>query len=512
MKVNIGVYSKNKNLPQVYGPRRRVKKGSVTRKVIKDKKTNGIGRGKKNLIFILIIAFFGLIAFLIVRFNSYQSRVDSSGESNGTVCANIFNPQCWTDVFKPTLKQTDGFTNALIVGVDTRPSGSNSNLMNTDSIIIFSINNKLKKVMVISIPRDMLIDVKIKGKYCCTMKINSIYSLQSARSDVPDGLELLAQNIEEKLGIKIHYRGSINFDAVKDGVDAVGGVTINIKDKVVAEYPEENPPENIKLYEFLPGEQKLDGKRALVWGRFRHIRSGPVEYASDFSRSERQQQIISALKDKVLADNSNITDSARKYWDIYQTLSKNIKVSSVSFEDVLAGFSLINDYDRDPLNVVLDPNFGGVVNRIIHHPPTTDQFGYYIIPKDNTWAAVRKELTSIWSNADIYRDEATVVVSNRTGKGFGTDSQVTKLQSQNLPFGGFAIYTESATKSGGVKIFDFSGGKKNRTIEYLKTIFTNATVITDPLADGIKVSAYKEDIRIEVNPEVKVSPTTSTDN
>ena len=79
MKVNIGVYSKNKNLPQIYGPRRRVKKDSVTRKVIKDKGKKGLGNGKKNLIFILIVAFFGVIAFLIVRFNSYQSRVDTTG-------------------------------------------------------------------------------------------------------------------------------------------------------------------------------------------------------------------------------------------------------------------------------------------------------------------------------------------------------------------------------------------------------------------------------------------------
>lgn len=502
MKLNLGVYSKNKAVPKVVGPKRRIDKKAYTRKVIEETSGNNNTNTKRAFIIVLLLGVFILLGFGIWKFNSFQSRVTYTDDSGTTtVCDNILNPQCWTDAFKPTLKQTDGFTNALLVGVDTRPVGGGSDLRNTDTIMIASINHKTKKTMLISIPRDMYVDVRNNDKYCCSMKINSVYSQGFFLDNYKDReLDLLEETLERLLGITIHYKAMVNFEAVKAAVDAVNGVEIDIGDNLAVVYPEETPPYNYKVYEFKAGKQVLDGKQALVYSRFRYVNRGPVSYASDFSRAERQQQVISALKDKILSEGGNITELAQKYWGIYQTISSNVTLDGISFEDALAGFSLITDYDRDPAKIVLDPNFGGVVNGLIHHPPTDPAVGYIIEPKDKSWAAIRKEITKIWEYTDIYNDQAVVTLSNRYTNSFTTDSDAMKLSNLDAPFGDLFLITESKIQSDGVRIYDFSNGTKNKTIEYLKKFFNTDKVYTNPQEAGVSQSRYKEDIKVEFGP------------
>ena len=121
------------------------------------------------LIIITFLIFAGVIAFIYYRFNSYNVRVQSFDENGNATntCTNILNPECWTDAFKPQLKQTNGYTNVLILGLDTRPNGS---LLNTDSIIVGSYNHNTRKTMLISIPRDFY-----SQKY--KVKISAVYFL-----------------------------------------------------------------------------------------------------------------------------------------------------------------------------------------------------------------------------------------------------------------------------------------------------------------------------------------------
>ncbi len=502
MKVELGTYSKKqKGLPKVIGPKRRVDRRALAEKVMNERAGKKKGGLKKFLIIIFLILIFAGAGAAIWKFNRFKARVTLSGSgSTVQICDNILNPKCWTEAFKPTFKQTDGFTNALLVGIDTRPVGDGSDLMNTDTIIIASVNHETKKAMLISIPRDMLVPVKIDGVTCCTMKINSIYSLANARDDVDDGMQLLASNIENLLGIEIHYTGVVNFEAVKSAVDAVGGVEIDIKDDLVVTYPEEEPPYNYQTYSFDKGLQTLDGKHALVYSRFRYVYSGPSKYASDFSRAERQQTVIDALKEKVLADQGSITDLAQKYWRIYQSISDNVTVSEVSFEDALAGFSLINDYDKNPINVVLDPNFGGI-NTLITTGDSGSDFGYHIKAVDNTWASIRTELSTIWNYPEVFDDKAVIVLSNRSSGGFATDSKAMQLESSDIPFKEIYLITESKIDSEGVVIYDFSEGEKQRTVNFLKEYFGTENVVTDPEAAGVTQTGYLEDIKIEFGPE-----------
>ena len=505
MKINLGTYSKGGSLPKVVGPRRRINKKAYAREIKQKREGKQISRRKRIIIYTLLVIFFCVVGGGIWRFNIIKDRIQASGSGNITICDNIFNPQCWTDVFRPTFKQTDGFTNVLVVGLDSRPVGAEAGLKNTDSIIIASVNHTSKKVMLISIPRDMVIPLQINGEICCSMKINAVYALEDARSDIDDGLELLAENIENILGLKIHYKATVNFSAVKDGVDAVGGITMDIKDDLEVWYPDEEPPYQYQLISFNKGIQVLDGKQALAYARFRKIYRGPGSYASDFSRAKRQQEILDALKDKVLSDEGGITELAQKYWGIYESISDNIRVDDVSFEDALAGFSLINEYDHNPINIVLDPNFGGL-NNYIFRPGEDGSYGYHIKAKDNTWDAIETYIQAIWDYPEVYDDQAIIVLSNKTATGFAYDSKAIELQNSEVPFYSLTLITETRTENSGVRIYDFSNGEKSRTIAYLKEYFgvVDANIILNPEEMGVTQTGYYEEIKVEFGPDEEV--------
>ncbi|HEX9804889.1 MAG TPA: LCP family protein [Candidatus Dojkabacteria bacterium] len=499
MNVNVGTYSKKKRgtMPKVVGPRRRIDRKALAKRAINDR----VGPPKKHkakriIVFIVLILFFGFIGAAIFQFNNYKSRVTFTNNAAGEqVCDNILNPSCWRESFKPQFKQTDNITNALLVGIDTRPVGQGSDLQNTDTIIVASINHDKKSTMLISIPRDMLIDVYIQDKKCCTTKINGVYSLASARGDVDDGLELHSENIERVFEIDIHYKAIVNFEAVKDAVDAVGGVEVNVEDTLTVVYPQEEPPYNYINITFEKGIQTMDGKQALAWSRFRQVSRGNSSYASDFSRADRQQQVIDALKEKILNDDGSLTEKAQKYWNIYQSISENVTVDSISYQDALAAFSLISDYDRNPVNVVLDPNFGGI-NSLIITGDSSSGFGYHIKPKDSDWSDIRDKIADIWEYPGVYDDEAIITLVNTQGAGIAIDSPIGQLQGQNIPFGELNVLTDTTALADGIVIYDFSGGQMQRTVDFLKEYLGTENVITDPEAQGVKKSHHDESIKV----------------
>jgi LCP family protein required for cell wall assembly len=509
MKVNLGTYNKNKAAPKIIGPKRRGSRKALAQKAI-SKSRRKRGRWKKYLVILVIIVLFVGAGAALVRFNYVKGPVGTVEGSGIEVCDNILNPACWNDVFKPQYKESNGYTNALLLGVDTRPAGQEMGLKNTDTVIIASINHEKKKAMLISIPRDMLVDVYIKDSYCCRMKVNSVYALADARTDVDDGLNLITENLERMLGIEIHYQAIVDFQAVIDAVDAVGGVTIDVPDNMSVWYPEETPPYNYQLYEFTKGPTEMDGHLALVWARFRKVYVGPLEYASDFSRAERQQQVINAVKDKVLGSSDDLIAKAQEFWNLFQTYEGNVTLRNVTFEDGLAAVSLIDEYDTSPVRVILDPNFGGL-NNLIYHPPTTDQFGYYIIPRDESWATIRAELERIWEYPDVYDDGAVVVISNRSATGTAVDSPYAAIQSVDIPFGALYAITEATTEEEGIKIYDFSNGAKQGTIDFLVEYLgqENVTIIQNPSEAGVSQTGYYEDIKVEFGPPI--TQTTETE-
>ncbi|MDD3365217.1 MAG: LCP family protein [Syntrophomonas sp.] len=160
----------------------------------------------------------------------------------------------------------------LFLGVDARP-GDTTNAR-ADTIILASIDPTRNKVAVVSIPRDTQID----GAAGSGMdKINS--------ANVTGGPELAVKKVESLMGEKIDYYVEMNFEGFKKIVDTLGGVSINVDQRMY------KPTEDINLQ---PGVQRLDGREALAFVRYRGYVQGDIE------RTAHQQEFIKALGKELL--------------------------------------------------------------------------------------------------------------------------------------------------------------------------------------------------------------------
>ncbi len=176
-----------------------------------------------------------------------------------------------TDTAPDTKIDDSKRTNILLLGVDAR---NGETISRSDTIILASIDPKQNKVALVSIPRD----TKISGSSVGGMdKINS--------ANVTGGPEFAVEKVEELMNENIDYYVEIDFEGFKNIIDALGGVNIDVDQKMY------KPSEGINLK---PGLQTLDGDGALAYVRFRDYPLGDIE------RTEHQQVFLKALSQEVL--------------------------------------------------------------------------------------------------------------------------------------------------------------------------------------------------------------------
>jgi LCP family protein required for cell wall assembly len=179
----------------------------------------------------------------------------------------------------------------LVLGIDERKQETGP--FRTDTMLLLTIDPASKTAGMLSIPRDLWVQIPAMDT---DGKINTAHFLGDAY-DYPGGGPALARvTVQENLGIPIDYTLRVNFDAFETVVNAIGGVEICVPETI--DDPEYPAYDN---YGFDPlhidaGCQQMDGALALKYARTRH--SG-----TDFDRSKRQQQVLLAIRDKVVNEN-----------------------------------------------------------------------------------------------------------------------------------------------------------------------------------------------------------------
>lgn len=161
----------------------------------------------------------------------------------------------------------------LILGSDTRPH----DVGRADTIMVLMVNPRLKRAALISVPRDLRVDVPGHGR----TKINHSYAY--------GGAELTRRTVEQLFGVAIPYYVRCDFKTFVDAVDLLGGVDIEVPD-VEGNGRGMNYDDNWgNLHIHLkPGLQHLDGYQAMGFVRYRHG-------DSDFQRTKRQQEFLRAM-------------------------------------------------------------------------------------------------------------------------------------------------------------------------------------------------------------------------
>ncbi|TSC65429.1 MAG: cell envelope-related transcriptional attenuator [Candidatus Doudnabacteria bacterium Gr01-1014_77] len=194
----------------------------------------------------------------------------------------------------------------------------------TDTMMVANLNFKTDSITYIPVPRDTWVKIPTHGYDGIYAKINAAYAYGIDSKNYPNKLpqfsgvngggSLSKYEISQVLGIHVDYYLAMDFSGFKKIVDTLGGVEIDVEnsftdysypsgDKNVdaASCTSEELPDSLisecryKKVSFEKGLQYMDGSMALEYARSRH--AAGIE-GSDFSRSKRQQKLISAIAHK----------------------------------------------------------------------------------------------------------------------------------------------------------------------------------------------------------------------
>ncbi len=176
----------------------------------------------------------------------------------------------------------------ILAGLDRRQD-QNDEPVRTDSLMLVSIDPVSKRIGVLSIPRDLWVQIPDQEE---RDRINRAYFLGEVRRP-GDGPRLLQQTVSWNFGMRVHNYVLVDFQALIDVVDLLGGIEVAI-DYVINDQLSPDLNYGYDPFYLPPGRHQLDGYNALRFARTRHGNN-------DVQRAERQQQVLYGIRDRVLS-------------------------------------------------------------------------------------------------------------------------------------------------------------------------------------------------------------------
>lgn len=265
----------------------------------------------------------------------------------------MFGSSDITPILTPgILNSTDGRVNLLLVGYSADDPG-HAGAKLTDSIMIVSLNKFTKTGYMLSVPRDLYVDIPNYG----AAKINEAYQAGEQQGfheeGYPNGgIGLLEKIITKNFDIELHYSVIIDYGAVRDVVSALDGVSVNIQspDPDGLYDPNFKPEEGGPL-KLANGIQQIDGPTALRLTRARGSTAGSYGFPrSDFNRTQNQQAVFSAIKSEL--DWKLVLDP-RLNSDIFDAVANNV-TTDLELREILPLYHLMHsipDSSLKPVNL-----------------------------------------------------------------------------------------------------------------------------------------------------------------
>jgi LCP family protein required for cell wall assembly len=234
--------------------------------------------------------------------------------------------------------------NILVMGLDSEVvTDANGNVLpvspdrvgpaRSDTMIVLTVDPQTMTAGMISVPRDLLVNIPGFGY----SRINTAYGDGEGAKLPGGGPGLAMKTVEQVLGVPIQYYGQIEFWAFSKFIDDIGKINVKVRKKIIID------PVG-------PGEDKvmlsadwhlLNGPRALAYVRNRHTENGDVD------RSQRQQDVILAIRDKVLSP-ANLPLLVLGAPQVYKDLSAGIH-TNLTFEQMMALGMLAKDIPADKI-------------------------------------------------------------------------------------------------------------------------------------------------------------------
>jgi len=268
--------------------------------------------------------------------------VASSGggpESGGEGIFSSPLPQKWSGHDRVTI---------LVLGIDQRCDEEGPT--RTDTMMLLTMDPVGLSAAALSLPRDLWVEIPGFG----VDRINQAHFLGEIYEYPGGGPTLAVETVEATLGVDIDYFATVNFDAFVELVDEIEGIEVEVDEDIA----DDNYPD--KCYGYDPfyltaGVHQLDGQSALKYARTR------ATFGGDVDRATRQQQVVMAVRDKVLRINMipQFLTRAPELWRIFQD---NVE-TNLSLTEVLELALLAQDIPRENIRTEV-LNYDYVYNEV----------------------------------------------------------------------------------------------------------------------------------------------------
>jgi LCP family protein required for cell wall assembly len=170
---------------------------------------------------------------------------------------------------------------ALVVGYDHRASDGKGTPSRSDTLMLVRADPSYDSISLLSFPRDMSVSIQCPGRTPFVDKIAHAYMYCGPQGSL--------DTVKQVTGIPINYLITVNFRGFRQMVDRLGGLWIDVDRRY---FNDRGGPGGYAKINLRPGYQRLTGRRALDFVRYRHT-------DSDLFRVARQQQFVKAFKNQV---------------------------------------------------------------------------------------------------------------------------------------------------------------------------------------------------------------------
>jgi len=351
----------------------------------------------------------------------------------------------------------------------------------TDSIMAVTIDPTTDRVMLASVPRDLVVPMNLQtpSSRIWTNKVNAAYevpytniiccvaSQYTGRNGGGYAAEHVVGNVT---GLTFDRYIAVDFVAFRDMVNALGGVDVCLSTNL-DDYSYPNYHNGYMPIHFKAGCQHLNGEQALEIARSRHAEQ--PQQSSDFGRARRQQDIMQAIKKKATTANG-----FSKAPQLLDALQQNIH-TDMSLSDMKAVYDWGKNLpDSSIIRIALTAPSGSAQGNLL------DSFncgmGPYVsqlCADDPSFNMIHKYIASIFIDPKTLGEKAPIQFVNGANNFAGLDTRVTTMLD---PTGLQLADPVGHRASAQTQILDYSGGQFPLTTKWLQTFFGATVVAATP--------------------------------
>lgn len=368
-----------------------------------DKSSSPVKGGVRSLSFTPIqITVVGIISILLVAMG-YGIFALTKYEKNMSNISSINDMS--------NIQPIDSDQMILVSGVDTRPStdigyGNNTDVpgSRTDTIAIVYVPKETQQVTIVSIPRDLSVDIDNCKQWDSTSRKYSPNTITASGEKINasysnGGPQCLLDTVNKTFGLSIDKYAEVDFNVFKDIVDEVGGVEVSTDQPIV--------DDTLGTIIAQPGSVRLNGEQALNYVRARKVEGTSK---SDLDRIQRQHKFFLSLF-------SNISDSGKSHDPLFMmsmanTLSSKMNTINLSIVDIAsliksAGAVPVENFVVTTIPIVGDDEYG---NLIYDDAKTEDLFR--TIQENNTLVSPDGSHGNFYEPVSLKDSSVTIITKN----------------------------------------------------------------------------------------------------